>query len=451
MEGLSNAQLANNTGIDSGNMTRYLKKLKKEGLIYEGKQECSKRGMDYKHTPCYISLPNDEKYEVKPEKVLENFRDIIYALTKIKKDKYTSEFFKSKYVDELIKNFGFITIFNILKKYMDNVGNETFKKIASKSILNQRSIKAELKRYPIEIIISSKLYAESIATLNPYCENIIKLLQEFDPIEAITFYREKIDKKYSRIFSGLHKNYFPQSIKKYVELDILLSPFTSYPVDDPIRLLFSKPFERLYDNVYLMNESDYQRFIQRAYVFYSHFGEVLFYSMRYLREVEISNCDYKVRELERKQDATDSDFWDERDDEAMDSWWDRMESLLHNEKPIDTLLKASIFYWNITSNRIDSLCQRLNYRENCNGSGKNHILTDENGLKVIDLRTSANIISPNESKEIIGTYLLMDVLLDDIKDPFTYLRPCNVFADVGYKAEIKTYEELLADLRSRMQ
>jgi hypothetical protein len=51
--------------------------------------------------------------------------------------------------------------------------------------------------------------------------------------------------------------------------------------------------------------------------------------------------------------------------------------------------------------------------------------------------------------KVIRTYFLLDVLLDNYKDPFTYLRPCRIFQDTGLNVEIKPYEELLEKLNSK--
>jgi DNA-binding transcriptional ArsR family regulator len=444
LESFSAAQLAKRLDKHKSNLSGPLRELKGLGIINKGEERESKQGMRYLERPYSISLEHADG----SEKILLYFELTVKKLIEIEEESYSFKLFKSKYVNELIRKYGFLAIYNIIKKYM---GDDEFNKIVSQSILNQTTIKTELKKYTKNLINDSKLYDQPIIVLNPYEDNIIGLLREFNPIEAVSFYRKVINDKYSRIFRGLHRNFFSQNIKKYVELDIILSPFTSYPINDPIKLLFSNPFERLYDDIYLMDESDYERFIQRAFVFFSNFGDILSQGMRHLRWQEMDRLGNEINELESEKETTELDHWDEEKDLIIEYLCKEMTSLDNIEKSLDTLLKTSIFYWNITSSRIDSLCWKLNYKENREvRSGKYHILTDEKGVKVIDLETNDNIFKPDESKEIIGTYFLMDVLLDDIKDPFTDLRPCNIFEEVGLRIETNTYKELLADFKSRM-
>jgi hypothetical protein len=110
--------------------------------------------------------------------------------------------------------------------------------------------------------------------------------------------------------------------------------------------------------------------------------------MRYLTSQEIDLLDYKIRELERQKDTTDLDYWDEEKDEEMTYLGEKMRSL-YNIRSLDVVLKTSIFYWNIASNRIDSLYEKLN-PEKKNLSGKYRICTKDRFLKVIDLETHEN-------------------------------------------------------------
>ncbi len=326
-----------------------------------------------------------------------------------------------------------------------------FNKKASHSLLSQPAFLGEIQRYSDNIRRDVEYLDCPITAYNIPENNLIKLLEDFEPIESINFYRSKVKDTYSNLIRDFGGEGYSENLHKLIDLDMLLSPFISYPVSDPLKLLFMKPFERLYDDVYLMDESDYERFVQRAYIIYSNFSDILSQGMRFLRSEEIYRLDYGIRQLEEEKATTDLDYWDDDKDILMEHMFERIDSLDNIEKSLGTLIKTSIFYWNLTSSRLDSLCQKLNYGKDHKGSGKYHIFTDNNGIKAIDLETNEDIFSPEDSKEIIGAYFLMDVLLDNIRDPFTYLRPCNVFSEVGLKAETKTYKKLLADFKSRMQ
>ncbi|MFZ3147303.1 hypothetical protein [Methanothrix sp.] len=315
---------------------------------------------------------------------------------------------------------------------------------------NQPAFIIEIERYH-ETIKNDSEYADVMVVLGSDKNNLIGLLNYFDPLDAIQLYRDTIGNKYGNLFREIHEHYFSESFKNFVDLDIFLSPFTSYPVEDPIRILFERPFERLYDNAYLIEALDYERFIQRAYVVYSNFAEILYQGVRHLTSQEIDLLDYRIRELEKRKDTTELDYWDEENDVEMAYLDKKMNSLHHIEKSLDIVLKASIFYWNIASNRIDSIYRKLILENKCKtDSGKYQILTDDKGLKIINLGTNKSILDSSDSMKIMGTYFVLDVLLDNCRDPFNFLRPCDVFKEAGLNAERKTYKELLEELNSKL-
>ena len=55
-----------------------------------------------------------------------------------------------------------------------------------------------------------------------------------------------------------------------------LSPYFSYPIYDPIQILLSKPFDRLYDDIYILDKYDLKLMAERIYLVYSNFAEFLF-------------------------------------------------------------------------------------------------------------------------------------------------------------------------------
>ena len=441
MEGHSNKQLTEILGMQKTNLSRAFNELEKQEVVFRGEPKKSIEGRNYTVTPYYINVRHPEE----SKKELQFFESIIKKILEVNEMDFFLKLLRSKYANKLMEKYGFISMFNILKK---NNGNNNLNRTVFQSILHQPAFINEIERYP-DIIKEESEYKDTMVLLNN--NNLIRALENFTSLDAVQFYRDTIGNKYGNLFREIYQDYFSESFNKFVDLDIVLSPFTSYPINDPIRLLFEKPFERLYDNAYLIEALDYELFIQRAYIVYSNFAEILYRGMRYLTSQEIDLLGYRIRELEKQKDETDLDYQDEENDEKMAYLDEKMNSLYNIEKSLDIVLKTSIFYWNIASNRIDSIYQKLNLAKKNNkiSSVKCRIFTDDKTLKIIDLETNESILDSSDSMEIMGTYFLLDILLDNCRDPFAYLRPCNVFKESELNAERKTYEELLEDLSSK--
>lgn len=241
--------------------------------------------------------------------------------------------------------------------------------------------------------------------------------------------------------------FFSESLKEFVDLDIFLSPLTAYPVNNPIRLLFARPFERLYNDVYLIDESDYEKFIRRAYLLYSNFSEILAQGIRYLIWETDSCVDYEICDLGRLEDITDPEFWAECH-YAADYFRNDLISLYDTGGTLENILKTLILHWNNASNRIDSLCTILEYL--CDNSRYYHIIIEDIGFDIIDLGTNMSIFGHGKLVKPSGTHFLMNIISDFCGDPFTDFRPCRAFEELGLDVERKTYDELLEDLRSEL-
>jgi hypothetical protein len=98
----------------------------------------------------------------------------------------------------------------------------------------------------------------------------VEILQNFAPYESLIFYKKVINKTYSDLYGKIAAKSGAKDsdlLRKFLEYDISLNPFTSYPINDPIMLLFMRPFERIYDDIYLIEKSDQDMMVQRAYSF----------------------------------------------------------------------------------------------------------------------------------------------------------------------------------------
>lgn len=367
-------------------------------------------------------------------------------------------FSKSNYANSIIKRFGFIAIYNIVKRHM---ADQRFKKIASQSILNHPEFLKEIQRYPDSLRKNNEHLDDSIMAYTLSGDNLIGLMRNFDAIDAVTFYRNNIKNTYGELIREFAGERLPESLKKFLDLDIYLSPFTSFPVNDPIQLFFARPFERLYDDVYLIDESDYEKFIQRAYLFYSNFGEMLcegVYSLvfyeefgdldKWQKKISDQTFDYGARRWISENFRTYAD-------EKMKYYNERLDSLTNDDESARSMIKASIYRWNFTLSRIDSLTNELDYRGNRKGSGKYHIFNDNGVLRVIDLETNDDIYNPSRPMKTFGDNFLSEfldsrALVDNRENLNRYLRPCMAFVNEMLGSKFYYYEDLLDDFKLKL-
>ncbi len=442
MKGYSNTQLAEKLEKQTSNMSTLLKELRNFGIIYKVSGRKVIEGKEYSDEPHYINL----KYPKKLRRELEFFQQTVEKLFDMKKEDFTEKMLASEYLDRLIKKFGFISVYNILKNH---INDPEFNKIVSRCVLSRPAFICEIQRYPDNIRKMSECSESPIIACNLDEDNLIGLLGNFNAIDAVTFYRKTIKNAYGELFRELGGDSLPESIKSFLDLDIYLSPFTSYPINDPIEMLFARPFERLYDDLYVIHPSDWKKVVEKAYIFYSHFIEILSYEMHYILSRKINQLEQNVRCLEMRNEDIDSEYYDLWDDQPSDIYWDKIGSIKNNEKSLDALLKTSILYWNIASKRIDDLYYIWDIDRVFGRSTRYHILDIKGNIEIIDLETDDSALCHGsfEEKKI---HLFEDILLGSMENPFSGLRPCRVFYKSGFKVETKSYSELLAEFRSKM-
>jgi hypothetical protein len=189
----------------------------------------------------------------------------IYITVEIEK------FLTSLYTNNIIKNYGFSAAYDIINPYLERID---FRQIASNSLLTQSSVIEEYRaqsklrdeyflsnRYEtggqsteeinlFDLVIESptiSLWDERRSILGsingcrikPIRSKRIKILSHFDPKKAVTFYRDTIQVDIKNLFSELYeRSLITQSLNQFMEYDIHLSPFTSYPLNSPSDLLF---------------------------------------------------------------------------------------------------------------------------------------------------------------------------------------------------------------------
>jgi hypothetical protein len=235
---------------------------------------------------------SDKPYRLNPDKFMpiDEFESL---LDHIKKDeKFLEEFLKSNFINICVKFWGLMPFLGPFKDFTDDPAfkkNPTFKKRLSKELFSQKSIIDE--------------YKKSLGSAS------VEILQYFDALEALSFYKKVIGKTYSDLYWNKAKEINVEEtnlIRSFLEYEIALSPFTSYPVNDPLKLLFMRPFERLYDDVYLFDSSADDTMIRRAYLIYSHFKELLKLGILSMRKEEERHDKLSRMLSKSEQDNLDS-------------------------------------------------------------------------------------------------------------------------------------------------
>lgn len=344
-------------------------------------------------------------------------------------------FLASKYVNFLIKICGLSSVYKILKKYM---GTE-FRRIGSHALLSQPALIEEYKKFPQLLKEEAAIDYGITMYLDQGGRDFMSILQDLDPIIAVRFYRTNIKDSFSQLYREFDGKYESDGLKEFADYDVLLSPFTSYPLNDPAYLLLLKPFERIYADAYIFNEIDYMDFIKRAYIVFSNFAEILSNGIDYLSLHEIDQLDQKILDIERYEDMTDEYL--RRDDSLHKEYIDFRWEYLHNIKNhIEIPVKLSIYYWNIASRRFDLLKGYLS-------EGKHHIFSDNGSIQIIDLKTGELLLNKHESMEIMSNISL----LSGPDDPFLEIWPCNAFYELELNPEAITYSEILEKVKSSLR
>lgn len=219
-------------------------------------------------------------------------------------------------------------------------------------------------------------------------------------------------KNFSEIFEELAaNNVISEGLYKFMELDNYLSPLTSYPINGIHDILFSRPFHRIYEDVYLLEEKDLDLLAKRALIIYINFIYFISYFLKYNHA---------------------------------------------SLKEIETSLKEFIFYWNASSQIFDRIFRILNaiYRKK-GGSGKYHLSSDGINLRIKDLDKNGPAFS-----SIIGLCPFYrdyfpkfseKSIYGEIQDPFRNPRPCECFGASISEEDLVSIENMLPIIKQKIR
>ena len=246
--------------------------------------------------------------------------------------------------------------------------------------------------------------------LRPLSGKHIEFLTTFDKLESVRLYRNVIYREIVELFGKLSKipGLGPKCLFQFMEYDNYLSPFTSYPVQSLEIPLFSRPFQRIYDDAYLLGQDDLKILADRAFVIYNNFASVL------------------------------SEFF--------------KFSVPRDKKALRRELMEFIYLWNISSTNFDLIWIYINniYKEPI-GSGNYHIQSDGIRFYLNDLETNKPL--PDEER-YIKTFSPKPILFEkryearrSMDRPFTHLRPCLCFQDLFEWSDIISIDQILSELK----
>ena len=426
-EGYTNKELAEKTDDFESHVSKYVKKLRTARIVH--------REDDDGDLNVYIG----PKENAKPEEKLNAFKYILKSFFEeprwdaTQQLDTTRKLLASKYVDSLITTCGLKPIYEIFEEYMKK---EEFRSIASQTLLSQPALIEEYMNYP-EILKERPEVALGLKINHDLCsEDLIAVLLNFDPINAVEFYRKIFNDTFSKLYREVTDS---DAMKEFTDYDVLLSPFTSYPINNPADLILQRPFERIYADAYILNEMDYNNFIKRAYVIYSHFAEILSKGIDILRLNEIVQDDRPGRAMMVPEGATEEEF--KRYSKDVKSYVDcRAAYLMDIKDHIEIPVKLSIYYWNIASYRFDLVRYFLKR------TGSYHILSDNGVIRIIDLKTGKSCLSPKTQMELMSSI----PLLPGPKDPFAGLRACDAFHELKLETREVKYDEILGVVKSSL-
>jgi hypothetical protein len=406
-EGYTNKELAKKTDDFESHVSKYVKKLRTARIVHREDGD----GSD-------IDVHIGPKENAKPEEKLNAFQYILKTFFEeprwdaTKRLNFTKKLLASKYVNSLIATCGLKPIYEIFEEYMKK---EEFRSIASQTLLSQPAFIVEYAtklRASMEDYMEKYRWSEEGFKYLHETEYLLKFLTRLDEIESIKFHRQYLAEPFSNLYRKLTQRDVPitldafvtEGIRKFLELDLYLSPLTSFPMNFPVELLFERPFERLYTDFYIQDEQDIKKMILRAHVVYSNFIDTV--------SAGVANSGILVTDLE-------------------------------------VLLKQYIFYWNVASQTLDWLHTELEStfsddRESFRSIY--HIYSDTTGIQIMDLADKELLL--DRWAKYLMNYGSLTIVLDD---PTKEIRCCDCFKEMGLETEKVLYEDVLAGIRLQIK
>ena len=406
----SNKQLAEKLGRSDTNTLNDLIILRKMGLATRFDRENLEDGRR-----------SDKPYYLTPSKFIsvDEFKELMTFITVDKN--FRDAFFNSDYITICINYDGLLSF---LEQFKDFLHDQDAKRDISRRLFGHKTI--------------IKAYTELLDS------RFIEILQWFDALEAYNFYKKVIGTDYlNRYWKKADKDNPNDAklLRSFLEYDIALNPFTSYPVNDPIKLLFLKPFERLYNDVYLIDHSSDDILVRRAYLIYSNFKEILRLGLLSMRKEE-DRHDKLLKMLAKSEESYN-------ESKRFDFLRTQRRENFYKKDNLTSIIRQFIFYWNIASLRVDFIYRSRSY------SRKNPVIFNEvyhlqlasDGLRAIDVHYKrGNHSGPSMTdQDMIATSLWCGE-----GDPFSSPRYCYSFGEMNLERRQITVDEITSYLERNL-
>lgn len=367
----------------------------------------------------------------------EAFRHIIKLIEDLEKQLQKSSWeqvFVSNYMNNLIKEIGFDKVYSLVEVFLKDMD---FNIMASRTLLNRPAVTEEyvdksnnFYRYLSKHENDIELWKLGVLPRPKFRENHrdrqvinlsirkhIEILGHFYPLDAVIIYRNTIYKENHNLFSDLcNSSLITEGLNLFIQYDNYLTPFTSFPIKRIDNILYSSPFERVYEDAYVLDAEDLSKLRLRAFVIYKYFADLLFEHFR-------------------------------------------NDAYYRNADKLELLAKEFIYNWNVSRNNFDLtfeyICAVYNMKL---GSGKYHLHKDKDDLIIYDLGSQmqipleSTIESEDDIPVTVGGFsnTISYGVITPYYDPYTELKPCSCFKGMGENyPESITISQILKDIQSR--
>lgn len=397
--GYTQAKLLKKIHMQAPNISDMIGILDDQGIVFSIRGWTDSKGKSRRGFKCFIGQKDSNA-----EKDLNIFQKIFSSVMIEQRPDAQQRWLASNYLNSLIIKCGFNSVYGILEEYIER---EEFRRIASRALLKQQAVIDEYIKIPESI----KKYITEYRGFDLHDNldeiKLLKILFRLDPAYSIKFHREYLAEPFAKLYREstgpiilTADEYVTEGIRKFIEPDLFLNPFTSFPINCPVALLFERPFERLYSDFYLCDKSDIEKLISRAEVVYSNFADILAAGMV---SVAVSNT-----------------------------------------LQLRILLKQYIFYWNVASQTLDCLYDYLTKLDfgSIDRDPVYHIYPEITGLQILNLADKKEQLTRLD-KDVLN----YNSLRLDVSDPIKEALPCNCFEKLGLKGERMAYADLLKSVK----
>jgi len=391
-----------------GNLGLTAKKLENDKIIYKLPPR--------KTTNPNSARPNTLEHPYCLRRDSKVFNSIMnYLISDDGRHNLLNDFLNSEYTNSLIEHQSFNNMHEYIKKYLER---EHIKLIASKTLLTQsatinvyKNLADDIQKSTIGNLCLGEILLAFEEGFMPKLAEQIEILSDFNSLEAVRLYRETLHRGILKAFESLTENsVITNGLRDFMVWDNYLSPLSSYPVNGTSQLLFAQPFQRIYEDAYLLDGEMVGVLSARALTIYENFSDILF---------ELFNVDRPTIE-DRK-----------------------------------LMTKEMIFHWNVACTRFDRVCSCLaDLFERGEGSGNFHVESDGLTLKIIDLESKKQLLDEEIAKNVLKDGA-MPMIFDKpkpalMKDPCKYLRPSITFKMFKGKYDYIPFEDILLELESKL-